>query len=69
VRSNALLNLVYLEPEGDLSANRAELRRLAEPSGKLNLRCDQIAPMAEIEPEECEPLKERGPTDSAPRSL
>jgi hypothetical protein len=67
----ALLDLVYLEPDGDSPAylaelrlqnldglDRNELRRLAEASGKPKLRraADQIARLAEIEAEEYEPL-------------
>jgi predicted transcriptional regulator of viral defense system len=67
----ALLDLVYLEPDGDSPAYLAELRlqnmdgldlnelrRLAEASGKPKLRraADQIARLAETEAEEYEPL-------------
>lgn len=67
----ALLDLIYLEPDGDSPAYLAELRlqnmdgldlnelrRLAEASGKPKLRraADQIARLAEIEAEEYEPL-------------
>jgi predicted transcriptional regulator of viral defense system len=67
----ALLDLVYLEPDGDSLAYLAELRlqnmdgldlnelrRLAEAAGKPKLRraAEQIARLAEIEAEEYEPL-------------
>ncbi len=67
----ALLDLVYLEPDGDSPAYLAELRlqnmdgldlpelrRLAEVSGKPKLRraADEIVRLAEIEAEEYEPL-------------
>ena len=67
----ALLDLVYLEPDGDSPAYLAELRlqnmdvldlselrRLAEASGKPKLRraAEQIVRLAEIEAEEYEPL-------------
>jgi predicted transcriptional regulator of viral defense system len=67
----ALLDLVYLEPDGDSPAYLAELRlqnldgldltelrRLAEASAKPKLRraADQIARLAEIEAEEYEAL-------------
>ena len=67
----ALLDLVYLEPDGDSPAYLAELRlqnmdgldlselrRLAEASGKPKLRraAERIARLAEIEAEEYVPL-------------
>lgn len=67
----ALLDLVYLEPDGDSPAYLAELRlqnmdgldlnelrRRAEASGKPKLRraADQIARLAETEAEEYKPL-------------
>jgi Transcriptional regulator, AbiEi antitoxin len=67
----ALLDLVYLEPDGDSPAyldelrlqnmdglDPNELRRLAEASGKPKLRraAEEIARLAEIEAEEYEPL-------------
>jgi predicted transcriptional regulator of viral defense system len=67
----ALLDLVYLEPDGDSppyltelrlqnmdGLDLAELRRLAEASGKPKLRraAERIVRLAEIEAEEYEPL-------------
>ena len=67
----ALLDLVYLEPDGDSPAyltelrlqnmdglDLNELRRLAEASGKPKLRraAERIVHLAEIEAEEYEPL-------------
>src|SRR3954465_3783972 len=67
----ALLDLVYLEPDGDSPPYLAELRlqnmdgldltelrRLAEASGKPKLRraAEEIVRLAEIEAEEYEPL-------------
>jgi hypothetical protein len=67
----ALLDLVYLEPDGDSppylaelllqnmdGLDLAELRRLAEASGKPKLRraAEEIARLAKIEAEEYEPL-------------
>ncbi len=67
----ALLDLVYLEPDGDSPAyldelrlqnmdglDPTELRRLAEASGKPKLRraAERIVHLAEIEAEEYEPL-------------
>jgi predicted transcriptional regulator of viral defense system len=67
----ALLDLVYLEPDGDSPAyldelrlqnmdglDPTELRRLAEASGKPKLRraAERIAHLAEVEAEEYAPL-------------
>jgi predicted transcriptional regulator of viral defense system len=67
----ALLDLVYLEPDADSPAylaelrlqnmdglDVAELRRLAEASGKPKLRraAERIARLAEVEAEELQPL-------------